>query len=274
MALVRITDEPLSRGTARIARLIDVERRNALSVEMLGELERLVDTLEAGNHDVVVLILAHEGPAFCSGTDLSALGSVVSDETALRAFLDRILRLFSRVERLPLPTIAAIDGVAVAGGFELALTCDFRILRPDSWVSLPEVSLGAVPGGGGAHKLHRFVGRGRALDLALAGSRLDAGACEMLGLCRISETGDTTEHALELAERLCQNSSRAMAETKWLLLDSETWSRAEPDALAVEAMIRALNSPDGRTGLDAVRERRPPSFTETPPKRRSEESQQ
>lgn len=272
MSLVRITDEPLSRGTVRVARLIDIERRNALSIQMLDELERLIDTLEAENHDVVILVLTHEGPAFCSGTDLSALASVLSEESALRAFLGRIVRLFARIERLPLPTIAAIDGVAVAGGFELALACDFRILRADSWVSLPEVSLGAVPGGGGAHKLHRFVGRGRALDLALTGSRLDAAACEMLGLCRVSEEGDTTEDALELAERLCKNSSRAMAEAKWLLLGSENLSPEEADALAVDVMIRALRSPDGRAGLAAVVERQPPSFSETPPKRPFEES--
>jgi enoyl-CoA hydratase/carnithine racemase len=265
MSLVRITDEPLSRGTARVVRLVDVERRNALSPSMLDELEQLIGALAAGDHDAVVLILAHEGPAFCSGTDLSALLSAVADEAALRAFLDRIVGLFSRIERLPLPTIAAIDGVAVGGGFELALACDFRILGTGSWVSLPEVSLGAVPGGGGAHRLHRFVGRGRALDLVLTGSRLDAAACADLGLCRLSETGTTTKHAVELAEQLCHNSSRAIAETKWLLLDSESRSPAEVDALAVESMIRALYSPDGRAGLAAVSERQPASFSEAPP---------
>jgi enoyl-CoA hydratase/carnithine racemase len=265
MALVSVTDEALSRGEARIVRLQDVERRNAISFEMLEELEHVIDALASSDHDVVVLILAHEGPAFCAGTDLSTLMSVVSDETSLREFLGRIVQLFARVERLPLPTIAAIDGVAVGGGFELALACDFRVLGEESWVSLPEVSLGAVPGGGGAHKLHRFVGRGRALDLALTGSRLGARACERLGLCRVAETATSTEEALRLAEQLSQQSSRAMAATKHLLLGSESLSSNEADSLAVEAMIEALNSPDGRIGLDAVRERQTPEFEETPP---------
>lgn len=265
MAVISVVDEALERGVARIIRLVDVERRNAISFEMLDELEGAVETLENGDGEVVALILAHDGRAFCAGTDLSTLSSVADDEAASRDLLGRIVALFDRIERLPLPTIAAVDGVAVGGGFELAMTCDFRILQPDSWVSLPEVTLGAVPGGGGAHRLHRFIGRGRALDLALTGRRLDAAGCEALGLCRVDAGGDSIAAALTLAGELSVNSSRAMAETKRLLLESETLDTVEAGRLAVDAMITALHSDDGRTGLDAVRRRARPDFTELPP---------
>lgn len=264
MPLVSVDDHPLRRGRARVARLGDIERRNAISFELLGELERLIEGL-ATDDGIVVLILTHAGPVFCAGTDLRALTSVLDDDSALRDFLGRIVTLFDRLERLPLPTIAALDGVAVGGGFELALACDFRILQPASWVSLPEVTLGAVPGGGGAHRLHRLVGRSRALELALTGDRLDAATCEDLGLCRVADSQTSSEAALTLADRLSVNSSRAMAETKGLLLDSEAQPSAEMRAAAVEAMIRALNSPDGRLGLEAMRDRQSPEFTETPP---------
>lgn len=265
MAVISIVDEALERGVARIIRLVDVERRNAISFEMLYELESAVARLEEGDGEIVALVLAHDGRAFCAGTDLSTLSSVADDEEGSRELLGRIVALFDRIERLPLPTIAAIDGVAVGGGFELALACDFRIMQPDSWVSLPEVTLGAVPGGGGAHRLHRFVGRGRALDLALTGRRLDAAGCEVLGLCRIDTGGDSTAGALTLAAELSANSSRAMAETKRLLLDSETLDASETAAAAVDAMIAAVRSEDGRIGLDAIRRQARPDFAEFPP---------
>jgi enoyl-CoA hydratase/carnithine racemase len=264
MSLVSIVDEDLERGVARVVRLVDMERRNAISFEMLDELEAVIDAAERGDDDVVVLVLAHEGKAFCAGTDLVTLASVADDETASRELLGRIVTLFDRVERLPLPTIAAIDGVAVGGGFELALACDFRIMQPDSWVSLPEVTLGAVPGGGGAHRLHRFIGRSRTLDLVLTGRRLDAASCESLGLCRIDVGGDSTAAALALAGELSANSSRAMAETKRLLINSETITPEEARRAAVDAMIAALGSDDGRIGLDAVRRQARPRFSDAP----------
>lgn len=265
MAVISVLDEPLRRGVVRIVRLVDVDRRNAISFEMLDELETALGDVETGDGEVVALVLAHDGKAFCAGTDLDTLSSVADDEAASRELLGRIVRLFDRVERLPLPTIAAIDGVAVGGGFELALACDFRIMQPESWVSLPEVTLGAVPGGGGAHRLHRFVGRGRALDLVLTGRRLDSAACDSLGLCRVDAGGDSSAAALALADELSANSSRAMAESKRLLLDSEILDSAEAGTAAVNAMVTALHSEDGRTGLDAVRQRTQPEFTELPP---------
>lgn len=264
MALLEVRDQALSRGKARIATLADVDRRNAISFEMLEELEDVVDGVVTGG-DVVVLILAHDGPAFCSGTDLGALLSVVEDEAEVRSFLSRIVGLFTRIERLPLPTVAAIEGVAVGGGFELALVCDFRLMQPKSWVSLPEVSLGAVPGGGGAHRLHRFIGRGRALDLALTGSRLDAPACEQFGLCQVAAARSSVDEALELADRLSKQSSRAMAATKQLLVASEELSSDAADSMAIDAMVTALASPDGRLGLEAAGKRQSPAFGETPP---------
>jgi methylglutaconyl-CoA hydratase len=264
MALLEVEDRALSRGKVRIATLADVDRRNAISFELLGELESLIDNLERGG-ETVALVLAHDGPAFCSGTDLDALLSIVEDEVEVRSFLTRIVGLFARVERLPLPTVAAIEGVAVGGGFELALACDFRVMQPESWVSLPEVSLGAVPGGGGAHRLHRFVGRGRALDLALSGSRLTAGACERLGLCRVAESQPSLDEALELGDRLSHNSSSAMAATKQLLLDSEQIAPETADSMAIDAMIEALASRDGRIGLEAVQSHQSPEFEGTVP---------
>lgn len=265
MALVEVNDQPLSRGMARIVRLADVDRRNAISFEMLHHLEQVVDHVDAGDGDVVVLILTHDGPSFCSGTDLTDLLSVVEDEAEARSFLSRIVGLFTRVERLPLPTVAAIEGVAVAGGFELALACDFRVMQPGSWVSLPEVSLGAVPGGGGAHRLHRFIGRARALEMALTGSRLDATECERLGLCRIAEPRSSLDEALELADHLSRMSSRALASTKQLLLESEHLSSEVADSMAVDAMLKALAGRDGRIGLEAVTNHQTPEFEETPP---------
>lgn len=261
---LHVTDEPLTRGVARFVRLIDSERRNALTQGMLGELEATLDAL-ADEPLPNVLVLTHEGPAFCSGTDLAALEAAMEDEGSLREFLGRIVSLFRRVECLRIPTIAAIDGAAVGGGFELALACDLRILSPDSWVSLPEVTLGAIPGGGGAHRLPRLVGRARTLELTLTGERLTARQCEDLGLCRPLADAPVLDQVLELASRLSAQSGPGMAAIKELVLEGETMAPDRADALAVDAMVTRLMSSDGQEGLSAIRERRSARFRESPP---------
>jgi enoyl-CoA hydratase/carnithine racemase len=264
MEHLHVTDEPLPRGVARVVRLIDTERRNALTQGMLGELEATLDAL--ANEPVPnVLVLTHEGSAFCSGTDLAALEAALGDEGSLRHLLGRIVSLFRRVERLEIPTISAIDGAAVGGGFELALACDLRILGPDSWVSLPEVTLGAIPGGGGAHRLPRLIGRARTLELTLTGERLTARQCEDLGLCRPLADTAVLDQALELAARLSAHSGPGMAAIKQLVLDGETVSPDRADDLAVDAMVARLMSADGQEGLSALRERRSVRFQESPP---------
>lgn len=259
-----VTDAPLSRGVARVVRLSDTARRNALTEGMLDELEEVAAGIGRAPAPAVV-VLTHEGSTFCSGTDLAALEAVLEDERALYRFLGRIVGLFRRIERLGVPTIAAIDGAAVGGGFELALACDLRILSRASWASLPEVTLGAVPGGGGAHRLPRLIGRARALELALTGERVAAERCVQLGLCRELRAAPVMDQALELAEQLSAYSGPGMAAIKGLVLDGEELPPDLADAWAVETMVSRLRAPDGQEGLAAVRARRPAVFEEFPP---------
>lgn len=264
MGHLDIADEPLTRGVARVVRLIDTARRNALTEGMLDELESVLDAIER-DPELAVLVLSHEGPTFCAGTDLAVLEGTRDDEEALRRFLGRIVRLFRRIERIGIPSIAAIDGVAVGGGFELALACDLRVFGDDAWVSLPEVTLGAVPGGGGAHRLPRLIGRARTLEIVLTGERLTAARCAELGLCRPLSGTPALAQALELASRLSVHSGPGMAAIKGLVLDSEELPPERADAVAVDAMVGRLLAPDGREGLAAIRGRRPPVFTEPSP---------
>jgi enoyl-CoA hydratase/carnithine racemase len=259
-APVLVDDEPAARGVIRTCLLADQERRNAFTPASLTLLEDvLTDT--AQRPDVSCLVIGHTGTVFCAGTDLGALGGSELDEGAVADFLARIVRLVGRTEASEIPVIAALNGPAVGGGFELALACDIRIMSDDAWCRLPEVSLGAVAGAGGAHRLSRLAGRSTALRLGLGADRISAVECASLGLAQRCAPGSALDDAKKLARRLDGHSGTAMRAMKRLVMASETRAPAEMDAEALTAMVRQLQSPDGREGLVAFREKRTARFT-------------
>ncbi len=244
-------------GTIRVLTLTGEERRNALTPELVARLRAEVEATDA-EVEVGALVLTHGGRAFCAGSDLRVLQSIAGDEVALRGFLTDVVGLFARIEAARTCTIAAVEGAAVGGGFELALACDLRVFGAGARVALPETGFGALPGGGGVQRLARFVGRGRALDLVLQGERLTAEDCAAHGLGRAAPAGEALPAALELARKVTAGSRHAVAEAKRLILASEP--AQDLDAAAVEAMVAALLGPEGREGLAALAEKRAPDF--------------
>ena len=147
-----------------VATMTRAEAMNTLSLELIEELGQVVALTR--QQRARVLIITGAGRAFCCGAHLkyfnepnSPIGT--SQEDIRDKYLWRIATLFDSFEELPFPTIAAINGFALGGGFEMALSCDFRIMSRSARVGLPEVVLGATPGAGGVQKLHRFVGRAK-----------------------------------------------------------------------------------------------------------------
>jgi enoyl-CoA hydratase/carnithine racemase len=145
---------------------------NALTLEMLGELEDRLDTI-AGSAARAVVVRTGGHKVFCVGADIGAF-SRLSAPQMWRQWIAHGHRVFDRLARLPQPTVAVVDGLAVGGGLELALACDFRIAAPHARFGLPEAGLGTIPGWGGTARLTALVGASRAKELILARRQVDA----------------------------------------------------------------------------------------------------
>ena len=154
------------------------EKHNAISLQTLGELHQAVDQAGADEDVRVICITGAGGRAFASGSDLNEVA-----ERDLRKALEPIVQgLAEQLENTPKPTIAAIDGICMGGGLEIALGCDLRICTPSARFATPEGKLGIIPGGGATARLPRIVGESRALDMLMTGRPVDAAEAHRIGL--------------------------------------------------------------------------------------------
>lgn len=162
-------------------------RGNAIDRATALELEAAVNSI---SRDVTasVLVITGAGTHFCTGGDTEEYANLERSE--LKAQFSRMSRVCRHIERLPIPVIAAINGIAMGGGFELALACDLRVASAHSWLQLPNARMGLPTAWGGGRRLTDLVGRARALDLLLSGRRTDAVEAERIGLLdRVAENG-------------------------------------------------------------------------------------
>jgi enoyl-CoA hydratase len=156
------------------------DKLNALSAVVLRELEGLVAELSA-DQAVRAVILTGEGEkAFVAGADIKELAKLAPQEAIAKARLGQ--RVMNAIEQSSRPFIAAINGYALGGGLELALSCDIRFAADSAKLGLPEVTLGLIPGYGGTQRLPRMVGRGKALEMILSGAAIDAAEAHRIGL--------------------------------------------------------------------------------------------
>lgn len=237
---------------------------NTLSLAMISELLQVMAI--AGAHRPAALILTGSGRAFCAGADLKLLSSpeaeFVRSPMAFRdKFLAPLARLFDSFEEMPFPIIAAINGYALGGGCEMALSADFRIISRTASIGLPEVHLGATPGVGGVQKLARHVGRSKALEWILLGSRISPEEAERRGLVvEIAEPDQLLERALDLAGRLAKASPLAIAQAKASVYVSEDSDARTARRYGVEALTSLAATPEWREGVAAFVEKRSPRF--------------
>ncbi len=182
---------------------------NALNTEVLAELDSAVDQV-AGDSAVKVVIVTGAGEkAFVAGADIAEMKDM--DPSQALEFGLYGNKVFRRLELLPQPTIAAVNGFALGGGCELALACDLRIASASAKFGEPEVSLGIIPGFGGTQRLPRLVGVSRALDLILTGRMIDAQEALVLGLVdRVVPAEALMEECLKVAQAISANGAQAV----------------------------------------------------------------
>ena len=227
---------------------------NALNYKLVLELEEAVGELE--DH-VRVILIEGAGKHFCAGADLR----YVSETKEMRQFIEQINRAFFHLENARIPVIAAVQGYALAGGFELMQACDIVIVAEDAVIGDQHANFGLIPGGGGTQRLPRLVGRQRALALLLTGDRLSGHQAAAWGLAyRAVPAAELSAQGLSLAQRTASK-SRAGAETLKDLVDrGAAMSLADAINLEVETFLDWVRDRDAQEGLNAFREKRSPKF--------------
>lgn len=258
-----MTEEPVvieRRGNVAIVRINREERRNALSRATLFAIGKAGQTLGA-DASVRAIVLTGTGPkAFCAGADLKERQGM--SENDVREQLGLYRSELGWLDRSPVPVVAAINGVALGGGLELALLCDLRVAAGHAVLGLPEVSIGIIPGAGGTQRLPRLLGEARAKELILFGRRLSAEEALAIGLVsRVTEAGiDVLEDTLEYIEPLAQGAPLAQAAA--LKAIDASFEVPLEHGLEIERSCYdvCLRSDDRVEALKAFAEKRKPQF--------------
>lgn len=233
---------------------------NALSTAVLAELDLALGELE---HDAEArcLIVSADGPQFSAGADLKELATL--DASAAPEVVKRGQTVLQKLAELPIPSVAAVHGLAVGGGLELALACDFRIADDSAKFGAPEVQHGLMPAWGGTQRLSRLVGLAKAEELCMTGSLVSSAEALRLGL--VNKTvpgGQELRAARDLAHTIGQRAPRAVRAVKQAVRGGASLPLHLGLALEAELVTREiLPSSDLAEGLRAFAERRPPRFT-------------
>lgn len=235
------------------------EVKNALSLPTIEALSEVVERL-ARDPSLRAVLVTGAGGVFISGGDLKDFLSL-DDSEAGKRMARRMQSVLARLEALEVPVIAAIEGVALGGGAEVALACDIRIASESARIAFRQVSLGIMVGWGGGQRLLRLIGRSRALRLLLTGVTLTAEEALQIGLVdEVVPAGEALQAALSLARRIAAQPEAAVRATKRALHYGGEMSREEAAAFEAECFGRLWGSPDHREAVAALMEKRTPVF--------------
>lgn len=234
-------------------------RRNSIRRALVEELQSLLDRVSSDTSTGAVILTGAGDKAFCAGADLKERQGMSEDQ--VRALLVNLRDLLGSFERSDCIFIAAINGLALGGGAEIALCCDFRVAADSAEIGLTEVRLGIIPGGGGTQRLTRLVGPGRAKDLILTGRRANAQEALEIGLVhRVVPLTELRKSAVELAQSVLQNAPIAVAAAKHAIDQGIGLELIDALKLEHQQYERVLKSEDRLEGLRAFAAKRPPEF--------------
>jgi enoyl-CoA hydratase/carnithine racemase len=236
------------------------DKLNALDADCLDLLEEHFTAADR-DPDVRAVVLTGHGRGFCAGADLAVVAGIAADRSAFDSFLRRWHTVFGAIERCGKPTIAAVTGFALAGGFELTQVCDLVVMGASARLGDQHANFGLFPGGGSTQRLPRLVGRRVATWMLLSGDPVDAPTARAFGLAnRVVPDDAVLPTARDMALHLAERSTAASRAIKQSLRDGIHLPLG--DALDVERAIAVnhMASPDAAAGLAAFAERTQPDF--------------
>ena len=236
------------------------DKLNALSNELIQELDNLLNEVEDDESLRVLVVTGAGEKAFVAGADIQEL--VERDASLGRKVSRKRQTVFSRIENLPIPVIAAVNGYALGGGLELALACSIRISSDNAQFGAPEVKLGIIPGDGGTQRLPRLVGLGRAMEMILTGDFIDAREAYRIGLVnQVVSQQELMEKTMELAQKIAKRPPLAIRYAKEAVNRSQEGDTVS--GYALESYLHALTctTEDKAEGVKAFLEKRKGEFT-------------
>jgi len=235
------------------------DKLNAISNELTSELSKLLDDIEKDEGLRVLIITGKGDKAFVAGADIKEL--VDRDARQGRKVSQERQEIFSHIENLQIPVIAAVNGYALGGGLELALACSIRICSDKAQFGAPEVKLGIIPGDGGTQRLPRLIGLGRAMELILTGDFIDAQEAFRIGLVnKVFPLEELMGKAMELARKIASRPPLAIRYAKEAVNRSQEGDTAS--GFALESYLHALSctTEDKKEGVSAFLEKRKGQF--------------
>lgn len=238
-------------------------KMNTVTLDMTQALGAALTDLES-DPGIGALVLTGEGErAFCAGSEIREFPRLCADKAIVSAKLGPENEVYGRVAHFPKPTIAAIEGIALGGGLELAAGCDMLVASAEARLGLPEIKLGGFPGSGGTVRVTRRIGMGRAKEMMLLGDMISAETALAWGLInRIAPAGQAKSVAIELAARLAEAPAQATYACKTALENAFDLPEADAIARSLDLSETLSQTRDFNEGVHAFVEKRPARFTD------------
>ena len=232
---------------------------NSLNFPLLHALREQIEAIRFRNDIRVVIITGSGEKAFCAGADLKERATLKPGQ--VKEFIFTIRNLFTSIEQLNKAVIAAVNGIALGGGTELALASDIRIASSTASMGLTETRLAIIPGAGGTQRLPRLVGKGKAKELIFTGQRIDAQEALKIGLVnKICEQKDLRKESKKMADMICETGPIAIEQAKYAINHGMETDMHTGLAIESNAYWLCIPTEDRLEGLAAFKEKRKPVY--------------
>jgi enoyl-CoA hydratase len=240
-----------------LIRLNRPQALNALSFKLVEDLSRAIDEVAAGGARALLVTGTGE-KAFCAGADIAELAGRSLAQTKRGAELGQAV--MAKIERLPMPSVAIVNGYAFGGGLELALACSFRLVTPNAKLGLPEIKLGLIPGYGGTQRLPRVVGEARALEMILTGKTVDAQTALAWGLASRMLEGEPLAAGIAFAREFSGFSLPVLGFAREAVQRALDTPVHEGFKIEADLSTLAFQTADAAEGMAAFMAKRKPAF--------------
>lgn len=242
-----------------VATLNRPEKANALSIQLLRELNDFLSSVENDQTIRVVIFTGSDKKVFCAGADLRERKEM--DEQEVRFAVQKIKMTINRIAALKQPTVAAMNGTALGGGLELALACDIRVASLYGQYGLTETSLAIIPGAGGTQRLSRLIGIGKAKELIFTATKIDGAEAKAVGLVEhVEKQEEVMKKAMKLAKLIAGNGPIAVRQAKKAINLGVEVDLNTSMTIETNAYEKTIVTADRLEGLLAFDEKRKPHF--------------